>query len=102
MKQDFYFYIIDKQGNEIFTAKRNCKQPSRTKEWSLNQKRKNKFDDIEKIGARTLYEHEVITLANDKLSVKMIDDSIRYDKKLRMAKDSGIVFDFLGNIKKVE
>ena len=101
-QQEFYFYLLDEKGKEIFTGKRLCKQPSRTKEWLLDTLRVNKFPDLHTHGARTLFEHEKISIIEDKLTTKMLNNSIAYDKHTRMDKDSGIVFDCFGKVKKVE
>jgi len=102
MKQEFYFYVIDNQGNEIFTAKKSCKKPNMTKEWLLNVKRRNSFNNLSACGARTLFEHESVTLVKDKLNSDMLNNTIHYNNELLMNKESGVVFDFLGDIKKVE
>lgn len=102
MLQEFYFYIIDINNNEIFTAKRSCKQPFRTKEWKLNVKRRNSFDILKACGARTLFSNESITLTKDNLTSDMLNNTINYNKGLLMNKESGVVFDFLGDVKKIE
>jgi hypothetical protein len=102
IRQEFYFYVIDEQGNEIFTAKRLCKQPSRTNEWLLNNQRVNKFQDLHTHGARTLFQHEKISFIKDKLTTKMLNNSIAYDRYRRMDKDSGVVYDCFGKVIKVE
>ena len=102
MKQEFYFYLLDKQGNEVFTAKRLCKQPTRTKEWLLDNLRVNKFQDLHTHGVRTLFQYEKISIIKDKLTTKMLNNSIAYDKYHRMDKDSGVVFDCFGKVIKVE
>ena len=101
-QQEFYFYLLDEQGNEIFTGKRLCKQPARTKEWLLNSKRIKKFQGLDTHGARTLFVNEKISIIEDKLTTKMLNNSIAYDEFHRMDKDSGIVYDCFGKIIKVE
>jgi hypothetical protein len=97
-KKIWVFYYLDKDKNEVVTSIRECKLPKATENNLVNQMRMNRFDNVLGFGFRTLFDDEIVKPMVDKLTSKIIQNSIRYSYIHIMGKDNGVIYDCNGRV----
>lgn len=96
------FYYLDENKNEVITSFKECKTPKRTENHSVNEMRMHRFGNVFGCGYRNLYQDEKSKPMVDKLTSKMIKNTIRYDRNHIMDKDSGVIYNCSGKTVGVE